>query len=741
MKELADLRPAARRLIVATVLLGAGALAIRIPDLGRWNLGDLLACVGLALAGALAEQFTVEIHHETENENFSLTDAIWVPALLLARPSVLTFAVLVGTVVGQSVRHWTGYKIAYNACQFVLAVTAAEAVYGLFHLPHTLGLETWLAGAAAMLAYFCINETFIATVISLVEGEPLRRVLLLPAGLNVLHAAGNVTIGMLGALVWSTGPVGLPLLVTPIVLTFLAYRGWAHNKQQEQQARERERMHMLYEAGRSLFGPLDVTTDFQPFLQLVRKMVEATGVELVLLEESDIHVYSSESGLTLTASLKDHELTPERLVSTRPGLSTYSAPITGAEIRGTLAVHRKQPLSAAEGSLVDALASQVYVKRENERLFQETLEQRSHLADVVGNTSDGIFAVSSDHLILSWNPAMERITGFRRPDVVGRPCDEVLRLRPDHPDTDPDATRGLDLESADTRDALVIRQDGSERWIRYTSNPMPNRDGGAKAYVLVARDVTAELEAEKLKGDFVATVSHELRTPLTPLKGFLLSLEQGLLEASPESMHEYFAIMRRQVERLERLINDLLDVSRIDAGKVTMEPTLIPLTDFLVEQIRESEHLQHTGRVEFVTPEQTVVVRADPFRVGQVVTNLLSNAFKYSPPATPVEVWLTVAGPKAIVSVHNMGEGISIADQGRVFERFYRAEGGLTRKSGGVGLGLYIARRLVEAMGGHLTLESEPGRGCTFAFSLPIAQATVEYDPDARRPMAFSEHA
>ena len=270
---------------------------------------------------------------------------------------------------------------------------------------------------------------------------------------------------------------------------------------------------------------------------------------------------------------------------------------------------------------------------------------------------------------------------------------------------------------------------------------MPNRDGGAKAYVLVARDVTAELEAEKLKGDFVATVSHELRTPLTPLKGFLLSLEQGLLEASPESMHEYFAIMRRQVERLERLINDLLDVSRIDAGKVTMEPTLIPLTDFLAEQIRESEHLQHSGRVEFVSPEQAVVVRADPFRVGQVVTNLLSNAFKYSPPATPVEVWLTVAGTKAIVSVHNMGEGISIADQGRVFERFYRAEGGLTRKSGGVGLGLYIARRLVEAMGGELTLESEPGRGCTFAFSLPIAPATVEYGPDARRAMAFSEHA
>src|SRR5205807_709112 len=133
------------------------------------------------------------------------------------------------------------------------------------------------------------------------------------------------------------------------------------------------------------------------------------------------------------------------------------------------------------------------------------------------------------------------------------------------------------------------RRDESERWIRYTSNSMPARDGGAKAFVVVARDVTAELEAEQMKGDFVATVSHELRTPLTPLKGFLMSLEQGLVEDSAEARHEYYSIMLRQAERLERLINDLLDVSRIDSGKVTMEPLVIQLGEFLAEQVREAE--------------------------------------------------------------------------------------------------------------------------------------------------------
>jgi PAS domain S-box-containing protein len=530
---------------------------------------------------------------------------------------------------------------------------------------------------------------------------------------------------MLAALVWSTGPVGLPLLVAPIVISYLAYRGWVQSRREEEQARERDRMKTLYEAGRALFGPLDTSFDFQPFLQLVRKMVDAAGVELVMLED-DVRVYNSETGLSLSAELAEPDQPPEGYVSTRPGLSTYLAPIQGAEdVRGVLAVHRGTALSPAEASLVEALASQVYVKQENDRLFQETVEQRSHLADVIGNTSDGIFVVSPDRRILSWNPAMERITGFVRIEVVGQPCDEILRLRLEQVDPDSDPIGSLVLESSETQDALVIRKDRSERWIRYTSNSMPARDGGPKAFVVVARDVTAELEAEQMKGDFVATVSHELRTPLTPLKGFLMSLEQGLVEDSLESRREYYRIMLRQTERLERLINDLLDVSRIDSGKLTMEPLVIQLGEFLAEQVREAEQQPGARPVEFAAPDEPVCVQADPFRVGQVVSNLVSNAFKYSPADTPIEVRLEVSGDQAVVLVKSAGEGISFVDQERVFERFYRAETGLTRKTGGVGLGLYISKRLVEAMGGTIALESRPGQGCTFSFTLPLIRTAL----------------
>ncbi len=720
MSEFGELPRAARRLILATVVVGWLAAAIRIPEVVRWHRWDALTWFGLSLGSALSEQFTVAVRHQTETENFSLTDAIWVPALMFARPSVLTFAVLAGTLLGHSARHWSWYKIAYNTAQFLLAITAAEFVYGLFGLSHSLQLMSWLAATLAMLAYFAINETFIASIISLVESEPLRRVLVLPEGLNALHAAGNVTIGMLAALVWDRGPVGLPLLVAPMVITYLAYRGWVHSKREEEQARERDRMKTLYEAGRALFRPLDSTFDFLPFLQLVRKMVDAGGVELVMIEE-DVRVYNSESGLLLTTNLEEADRAPESYVSTRPGMAIYLAPIRGAQdVRGVMAVHRREELSPAEASLVDALASQVYVKQENERLFQETVEQRSHLADVIGNTSDGIFVVSPDRRILSWNPAMERITGFGRNDVVSRPCDEVLRLRLEQQDSRDTAIGSLLLDSPETQDALVIRRDGSERWIRYTSNSMPARDGGPKAFVVVARDVTAELEAEQMKGDFVATVSHELRTPLTPLKGFLMSLEQGLVEDSPESRHEYYSIMLRQTERLERLISDLLDVSRIDSGKLTIDLVSMDLVESLLEQIREAEQQPSPHTVEFMRPDEPVWVRADPFRVGQIVSNLLSNAFKYSSPDSSIDVGLMVSGDQALVSIHNEGEGIRAQDQEHVFQRFYRAESGLTRRTGGVGLGLYITKRLVEAMGGTIMLESRPDEGCTFSFTLPL---------------------
>ncbi len=709
------------------VALGAFGVLLRVPEMRTWSWEDVAATAGLALAAALSEQFTVAMPHRTEVENFSVTDAVWVPALILVSPSVLTLSVLLGSLAGHAYRRWAWYKVAFNASQFVVAITVAEFVYRRFDLPSSFSVMTWVACAVAMSCYFAINEISVALIISRVEGIPLREVVVLPGGLNLLHAGGNLTIGMLAALVWHAGPVGLPLLIAPVVLSFFAYRGWLQNKREEEQRREGDRMRTLYEAGRALVGPLDENFDFQPFLGFVQQLVDAAGTELAVRDEAGLRVYNSESGLYQTVQT-EMPADPTAYVSARPGLATYVTAVRDeADDVGILAVHRATELSPSECALVDSLASQVSARQRNQQLFDETVEQRGHLADVVGSSSDGIFVVSGEGTVLSWNPAMERITGYLADEVVGRRSGDVLRI-PGGPRTDGSPPTELMLGVVEPQDALILRRDGSDRWIRYSSSTMPERQGSGTSQVVTARDVTAELEAEQMKRDFVATVSHELRTPLTPLKGLLQSLNKGLVEDSPQARREYHAIMLRQTERLERLISDLLDVSRFDAGHLPMNAGPVELGALLEREIADASQLTAVREVRLERPDRSVWVVADQLRLGQIVTNLLSNAFKYSPEGTPVIVRLTELADFAQVSVQDRGEGIAIDDQDRVFERFYRAEKGLTQTAGGFGLGLFIARRLAEAMGGGLLLSSRPGEGSTFSVSLPRLMAAPQAD-------------
>ena len=290
--------------MVAVWITGAILVAIQVPKVSAWGPRDVAAWLGLTLVAAILEHFTVVIEHGPESENFSLTDAVWVPALIFGKPGVLALSVLTGIALGQITRRWAWYKVAYNVAQFVTSVTAAEVVFSFFHLSPSPSIMLWFGATAAMAVYFVCNELFIAFIISLVERERLSHVLVLPNGLNLLHAAGNLTIGLLATLVWSTGPTGIPLLIAPMVLVFLAYRGWLHAKRVQEQDKERERMQTLYEAGQELSGPLDPTYDFQPFLALVRKMMQASAVELVMTK-GDVRVYNSEVGSALRLPLED----------------------------------------------------------------------------------------------------------------------------------------------------------------------------------------------------------------------------------------------------------------------------------------------------------------------------------------------------------------------------------------------------------------------------------------------------
>ncbi|MGH2597063.1 MAG: sensor histidine kinase [Actinomycetota bacterium] len=168
-------------------------------------------------------------------------------------------------------------------------------------------------------------------------------------------------------------------------------------------------------------------------------------------------------------------------------------------------------------------------------------------------------------------------------------------------------------------------------------------------------------------------------------------------------------------------ISDLLDVSRVEAGKLTLESKPFELGQVIDACVHQAHRELGARPVQVLGREQALFVVADAFRVEQVLMNLLSNAFKYSTPGSPIEVRISATGIFVTVDVHNEGDGIPVTDQPYVFDRFYRTDSGLTREVGGVGLGLFICKRLVEVMGGELWLQSLPGRGCTLSLTMPLA--------------------
>jgi PAS domain S-box-containing protein len=332
---------------------------------------------------------------------------------------------------------------------------------------------------------------------------------------------------------------------------------------------------------------------------------------------------------------------------------------------------------------------------------------------IVQNASDGIFVVSPQGATLSWNPAMERITGFAENEAVGRDWRDVLGATAWHGNaaaaTEP---KGM------LRFAPVRRRDGSERWVRYATNPLAGAQSKGHATVVVMHDATAEYEAERLKSDFIASISHELRTPLTPLKGFLQVLISGTADNTEEARQEYYRIMLRQATRLETLVNQLLDLSRFETEGPSVEDGPVDLVALAGEHVRAFAEQQPDRRIHLLATGRPPVVRGDPRSIGLVLSNLMSNALKYSNPETVVTIDLSATEESAVVSVRDQGGGIAAGDQPRVFERFFQ---GRNRRIGdGVGLGLHIAKRLVEAGGGDIWFESSLEEGSTFHFSIPL---------------------
>jgi two-component system phosphate regulon sensor histidine kinase PhoR len=268
------------------------------------------------------------------------------------------------------------------------------------------------------------------------------------------------------------------------------------------------------------------------------------------------------------------------------------------------------------------------------------------------------------------------------------------------------------LSDVEQSEALVsLHANNQKRWLQLSLSAVRSVTGEYELAVVVARDVTSLREAEEAKQDFVATVSHELRTPLTSLIGFLLTLRRPDFEPDAEALSDYHGRMLRQARRLERLIEDLLSVSRLERGEFDVAAAPVSI-DEIVEKVVQDFAIANPARpVGHVRAGLAGMAMADSGRVEQVVTNLVTNADKYSPSGRSITIEVAREDDGIHVRVSDEGTGIPEDQREAVFERFRRLGHHLTREQGGTGLGLYIARRLVDAMGGRIWVAGREGGG------------------------------
>ena len=229
------------------------------------------------------------------------------------------------------------------------------------------------------------------------------------------------------------------------------------------------------------------------------------------------------------------------------------------------------------------------------------------------------------------------------------------------------------------------------------------------------------MELDRLKSDFVSTVSHELRSPLAVIEGFARTLVEHFDRIDPETEKESLEIILKKATILEGLIANILDMSRIEAGKLEVRFEVLDLRELCRRVMGDQERMVETHEIELVAPDREVKVVADPERVEVVLGNLMRNATKFSPEGGTVTISVRETGEMAEVSVTDEGIGVHMEEQERIFDRFYQVDSGENRAFSGTGLGLYITSELLRAMGGAITVDSEPGKGSTFTFTLPLA--------------------
>jgi len=542
----------------------------------------------------------------------------------------------------------------------------------------------------------------------------------------------------------------------------MGYRGVLKNIQAQKEAELRE--NVAFEVGQRLTSVLSMD-ELKAFLST--QLADLLGHERVYIrfydpQANELLLYDDEDNVIERISLDSDEVEAQVACNLRAIAqndvnyyeedvdgyirSEASFPLSlGNRLLGTMCVTSKRPSQFVDAEMrtLQNLAAQISIAVENARLYQalevqaesleeeivertgEILVERERMRGIVESAGEGIIFTGVDGLIEYVNPAWEQLTGYSAAEVTGRYVllQDLLRMMEPN-NLVKEMVRHIGARKGWRGELTIVRPDASQYDAAFTISPVENVEGKVRRFVTVMRDITAQKEVERMRRKFVANVSHELRTPLANLKLYNTLLRSG----AEEKREHYLDTVSLQLGRLERLVEDLLDISRIDRGIMSMLPQRISLNRIVDEVLRAHELMAEERGLELhVLKASTLpMIFADRERMMQVLTNLLANAINYSQEGDQIRIQTRATRHNGVtfaaLVVSDTGVGIAADDLPFIFNRFFRAENSKVTGVPGTGLGLSIVKEIVELHGGEIFVESIQGLGTTFTILLPTSQ-------------------
>jgi signal transduction histidine kinase len=380
-------------------------------------------------------------------------------------------------------------------------------------------------------------------------------------------------------------------------------------------------------------------------------------------------------------------------------------------------------------------------RQDPQDILARVQRDRDRLDAILDATNDAVIMLDTEQCIVTANLQFETFFGIARYSIIGQQVGELAMLIGKNPSL-PSELGGIFLrlasEPSQTLGGECELEIPERRTLVWYSAPVHSEVGVLLGRLFVFRDTTRERDADRMKTQFVSLISHELRTPLTSIKGFTEMMLEGDAGELQPSVREYLDIILFSSNRLLHLVNDILDVTKLEAGRLEMRPARLNVRS-VIEAIVTPLVPLAAGKLQTLAvnlPPDLPDVWADPERLSQVLTNLVTNGLKYTPAggkvrveARPLIAWDTlppntpkdVRIPALLISVQDTGIGIDPSEQDGLFTRFYRTQQAIKSQMGGTGLGLFIVRSLVTLQGGVVWVYSEPGNGSIFYFTLPLA--------------------